>query len=194
MIDIFDNFLVYKPYGVISQFSPHEKYQSLDSIYNFPKNVYPIGRLDAESEGLLILSNNPQLNHRLLQPKNAHRRSYWVQLDGSITNEAIQQLQEGVRINVKGEKILTQESQAEIIDEPLIPFAGPKIEKENCSWINLTLTEGKYHQVRKMTAKVGFPTLRLIRNAIEDISILDLENEIVKVIESKQLHQRLRLN
>ena len=194
MIDIFDNFLVYKPYGVISQFSPHEKYRSLDSLYNFPKNVYPIGRLDAESEGLLILSNNPQLNHRLLQPQNEHQRSYWVQLDGQITEEAINNLQKGLKINVKGERIQTKPAIVERIDEPLIPAVEHKILNSNSSWINLTLTEGKYHQVRKMTARVGFPTIRLIRNAIEDISLAELKNEFVQPIDSKSLHKRLHLH
>src|SRR4249919_3211108 len=95
-------FIIYKPYLVLSQFTSHTGKQSLKDFFSVPKNVYPVGRLDEDSEGLLILTNDPALNHRLLDPLYAHEREYWVQVDGAITQEAVKQLQHGIIINING--------------------------------------------------------------------------------------------
>lgn len=192
MIDIFNNFLIYKPYGVVSQFTKHANYKSLDSLYPFPKNVYPLGRLDAESEGLLILTDNPQLNQKLLHPKHGHSRTYWVEVEGQITQQAIQQMENGLTITVKGEKYDTQPAKCEVIDKPNLPKRENETQRPVTSWIALTLTEGKYHQVRKMTAGAGFPTLRLVRSQIANITLADLEYSVTP-IDSKTLHEKLGL-
>lgn len=193
MIDIFNNYIIYKPFGVISQFSPHAHYESLGSVGNFESNVYPIGRLDAESEGLLILSNNPQLNHQLLDPKNVHERSYWVQVEGLITETHLDDLKKGVLINLKGKKHFAQPQSVQTISPPSIPALSLPIQKES-SWIELVLTEGKYHQVRKMTAHIGFPTLRLVRNRIENIKLNDLNKSSVLPVDSVTLRTKLNLD
>jgi 23S rRNA pseudouridine2457 synthase len=134
------------------------------SEFHFPKNVYPLGRLDRDSEGLLLLSDEPGLNTKLLDPKNAHSRTYWAQVEGEVTESALQQLCAGVVI----EGLKTLPAKAKQIS-PNIPPRDPPIRvRQNIptSWIELTLHEGRNRQVRKMTASVGFPTLRLLRVAI----------------------------
>ena len=153
-----------KPYGVLSQFTPDHPGQRTLSEFKFPKNVYPLGRLDRDSEGLLLLSDEPGLNTKLLDPKNAHPRTYWAQVEGEVTEDALQQLRKGVVI--EGKKTLTAEAKQ---ISPYLPPRDPPIRfRQNIptSWIELTLREGRNRQVRKMTAAVGFPTLRLLRVAI----------------------------
>lgn len=169
-------FIFFKPYQVLSQFSPEGDKQTLSDFFpGIAKDVYPVGRLDYDSEGLLVLTNDKALTHRLLDPGFAHRRTYWVQVEGSITTEAIQKLEHGVLINVNGKQYKTQPAGAEIFSlAPDLPDRNPPIRfRKNIptSWISLTLTEGKNRQVRRMTAAVGFPTLRLIRYSIGKITI-----------------------
>ena len=155
-----------KPYGVLSQFTqPREgstAHRTL-SEFGFPREVYPIGRLDAESEGLLLLSDEPELNFKLLDPKHGHARTYWVQVEKVPASHDLQKLQKGVALS--GEK--TRACRAWMLDpQPLIAARMPPIRVRSnipdC-WIGLELTEGKNRQVRRMTAAIGFPTLRLIR-------------------------------
>lgn len=170
-----DHYLIYKPYQVLSQFSPVEGKQTLADFFDVPSNVYPVGRLDYDSEGLLLLTNDTTLNHQLLDPKFAHAREYLVQVDGAITEEAIMQLRTGVTINADGKQYLTRPCTANI--EPTAPQLPPRnppirFRKEiPAPWIRLVLTEGKNRQVRKMTAAVGFPTLRLVRFRLEGLSV-----------------------
>lgn len=170
-----DHYLIYKPYQVLSQFSPVENKQTLADFFNVPANVYPVGRLDYDSEGLLLLTNDTTLNHRLLDPKFAHVREYLVQVDGAITEEAIMQLRAGVTINNDGKPYHTRPCAAtiEAVAPPLPPRNPPiRFRKEiPAPWIRLILTEGKNRQVRKMTAAVGFPTLRLVRYRLEGLSV-----------------------
>lgn len=150
-----------KPYGVLSQFTPDHPGQRTLSELHLPKNVYALGRLDRDSEGLLLLSEEPGLNTNLLDPNNAHPRTYWAQVEGEVTESALQKLREGVVI--EGCKTLPAEAKQ---IHPDIPPRDPPIRfRQNVptSWIELTLREGRNRQVRKMTAVVGFPTLRLIR-------------------------------
>ena len=108
-------FLIYKPYQVLSQFSSVAGKRTLADFFKVPRDVYPVGRLDDESEGLLLLSNDPLLNNRLLNPKFAHEREYWVQVDGAIHQEAIMQLQKGVNITIEGKMYTTQPSMKNVL-------------------------------------------------------------------------------
>jgi 23S rRNA pseudouridine2457 synthase len=168
-------FITYKPFEVLSRFSSEDGKQTLATYCKVPKDVYPIGRLDYDSEGLLILSNDAQLNQRLLHPSRQHVREYWVQVDGQITEGALKMLRAGMDINIDGKPYRTSPCQAYAFDvEPVVPERTPPIRfRKNIptSWIRLILTEGKNRQVRKMTAKAGFPTLRLIRYRIEQIRL-----------------------
>ena len=143
------------------------------------KNIYPVGRLDFDSEGLLILTNDKELTHRLLDPKFEHQRTYWVQVEGVINDEAIKKLSTGVSININGKQHRTKPAIAKLMTEqPQVPDRNPPIRfRKNIptSWLSLTLTEGKNRQVRRMTAAVGFPTLRLIRHSIGDVTIEGME-------------------
>ena len=172
-------FIIYKPFNVLSQFSKEGDKQTLADHFHVPKDVYPIGRLDYDSEGMLILSNDKQLNHRLLNPSFKHEREYWVQVEGDITEDVLHILQTGVVISVDGKAYQTLPCKLhKFITEPTVPARNPPIRyRKNIptSWISLSLYEGKNRQVRKMTAKVGFPTLRLIRYRIEKLTIDKLE-------------------
>lgn len=144
-----------------------------DLTYNFPGDVYPVGRLDADSEGLLLLTNDKSLNHHLLNPKFRHNRTYYVQVEGALTGEACRQLSEGVTISVDGKPYATLPADARIMAEPGLPERNPPIRYRASiptSWLSISLHEGKNRQVRKMTAAVGFPTLRLVRWAIETLT------------------------
>ncbi len=169
-------YLFNKPYQVLSQFTKEGDKQTLaDYFPSIPKDVYPVGRLDYDSEGLLLLTNDKPLTNRLLNPSFAHPRTYWVQVEGIITQEAIKELEKGVLIAVEGKKYKTKEAKATIITNEIdIPARNPPIRfRKNVpdSWLSLTLIEGKNRQVRKMTASVGFPTLRLIRYAIGNLNL-----------------------
>jgi 23S rRNA pseudouridine2457 synthase len=155
--------------------------------------VYPVGRLDYESEGLLILTNDASLNNRLLHPKNAHEREYWVQVEGIPSKEAIQQLQKGVVISVNNKPYTTQPCKASLFKEaPCVPLREPPIRERkhiSTAWLQLILQEGKNRQVRKMTAKVGFPTLRLIRYRIEKLTIENMQPGDVKEISKETIYK-----
>ena len=168
-------FLIYKPYGTLSQFSREgDKTTLADLVVDFPGDVYPVGRLDADSEGLLLLTNDKQLNHRLLNPKFRHNRTYYVQVEGALTDEACRQLSEGVTISVDGKPYHTLPADARpLMPEPDLPARNPPIRYRASiptSWLAISLHEGKNRQVRRMTAAVGFPTLRLVRWAVESLT------------------------
>lgn len=198
MSDANTYYIIYKPFGMLSQFSrEHPDHQCLaDLAFDFPKNVYPVGRLDKDSEGLLLLTNDTTVNARLLNPKKEHRRTYWVQVDGAITDEALQQLERGVEIKHKKRVYRTKPAQAQRIEAPQIPPRNPPIRyRANIptSWIKLTLTEGKNRQVRRMTAKVGFPTLRLLRASIEGVTLENMHPGEVRSCTKKDLYKLLKL-
>ncbi|MFT3992527.1 MAG: pseudouridine synthase [Luteolibacter sp.] len=156
----------HKPYGVLCQFTPDQPGQRTLADFGFPENVYPVGRLDMDSEGLLLLSDEPGFNNRLLDPKTAHPRTYWAQVEGIPTPEAIRRLRKG-GIDLKGHR--TRPCEVRLLDEPGIAPRNPPIRYRASiptSWLELELIEGKNRQVRRMTAAVGFPTLRLIRVSI----------------------------
>ena len=168
-------FIIYKPFNVLSQFTSRADQRTLKDFFSVSGDVYPVGRLDSDSEGLLILTNDKQLNHRLLDPKFAHEREYWVQVDGAINEAALLQLRSGIEISIDGRPYRTRPCQATLFtSEPAVPERTPPIRFRAhipTSWVRLILKEGKNRQVRKMTAKAGFPTLRLIRHRIEKITL-----------------------
>lgn len=185
----FTYFIIYKPYGYTSQFSTNENnLQTLAKLFNFSKDVYPIGRLDKDSEGLLLLTNDKKLNHRLLNPKFAHSRTYWVQVENTPTSHDLEKFQKGIEIRVKKQVYFTKPAKVTLLTPPPNVFERkPPIRTRKhipTAWLSLTLTEGKNRQVRRMTAKVGYPTLRLIRHSIEGLTI-----EGLKAGEVKQLTQ-----
>ena len=162
-----------KPYGVLSQFSSDGSGNRTLSQFAFPAKVYPIGRLDADSEGLLLLSDEPALNERLLHPRHAHEREYWAQIERIPTDAALNRLGHGVTIQNRK----TLPCRAWLLDpQPDIPPRDPPIRFRKTvptCWLGLELVEGKNRQVRRMTAAVGHPTLRLIRVRMGDFKIGD---------------------
>ena len=179
-------FAVYKPYGVLSQFTDTEGRNTLKNIFNFPKDVYPVGRLDMDSEGLLLLTNDRYLTDYLLNPQNRHEKEYYVQVEGIPTKEALKKLQEGVVM--EGKKTLP--AKAKLIEEPGFPPRIPPIRERKTiptSWISLTITEGRNRQIRKMTAAVGFPTLRLVRVRIKNILLANMKSGEVRPLTNCEL-------
>lgn len=172
-------FVIYKPFQVMSQFSALDGKKTLKDFFDVPKDIYPVGRLDYDSEGLLILTNDTSLNQQLLHPKNEHEREYWAQVDFIVLPDSIKQIEQGVAININGKMYQTKPCTASIIlPEPEVPQRFPPIRfrKEiSTTWLKLILKEGKNRQVRKMTAAVGHPTLRLIRQRIEQLTIGNLQ-------------------
>ena len=168
-------FLLNKPYGVLSQFTDKDNRFTLSSIYNFPNDVYPAGRLDLDSEGLLILTNDKSLTDYLLNPKKKHEREYYVQVESIPTKEALQNLRRGIELKDG----LTLPAKVKLIDDPGFPVRIPPIrDRKNIPvrWISITLTEGRNRQIRRMTAATGYPTLRLIRVRIKNLIIGDLQS------------------
>lgn len=191
-------YVVNKPFMMLSQFTSELGKQTLaDLEFVFPTDVYPVGRLDEDSEGLLILTNDKNLSYKLLEPKFEHQRTYFIQVDGMITPEAILELTKGVEINVKGVIYPTLPAHAEAIAQPsVIKERNPPIRfRQNIptSWVKLSIKEGKNHQVRKMTAKVGFPTLRLIRYSTEKLNLEGIQVGEVKEFDKNSLYKLLNI-
>ncbi len=168
-------FLFYKPFQVLCQFSPAEGKQTLADYLHVPKDVYPVGRLDYDSEGLLLLTNDKKINHLLLNPSKAHEREYWVQVEGAVNPEALDLLCKGITLKIEGKIHHTLPAKARLLPaEPGLPPRNPPIRFRQhipATWISLSLTEGKNRQVRLMTAAVGFPTLRLVRWRIGKLTL-----------------------
>jgi 23S rRNA pseudouridine2457 synthase len=164
----------HKPYGVLSRFTPDGSSNRTLAEFGFPKRVYPIGRLDADSEGLLLLSDETALNERLLHPRHAHEREYWVQVERIPTPDALLKLANGLVIQERQTlpcRIWILEPQPDVLPrDPPIRFR----KTVPACWLGLELIEGKNRQVRRMTAAIGHPTLRLIRVRIGTLELRDL--------------------
>lgn len=179
------HFILNKPYGFLSQFVYHGKRKKklLGELYGFPERTMAIGRLDEDSEGLLFLTTDGKVSEKIRSKKV--EKEYYVQVDGSIDDDSIKQLRIGVEIGLEGEKYMTKpcivSSLPTILD---LPIEDRKIRDHRhgpTSWISITISEGKYRQIRKMTASVGFPTLRLIRVRIANITLQSDPGQVIEV-------------
>ena len=181
------HFIFHKPYNCLSQFIYEGKRKSrkrlLGGFSDFPAGTMAIGRLDEKSEGLLFMTTDGMVSHEIRS--NKIEKEYYVQVDGIIDEEAIQKMQKGVEIGFDGMRYMTKPCKAFLIEAPThLPVEDRKVRDERhgpLSWAAVILREGKYRQVRKMTAAVGFPTLRLIRVRIGDIHLEIKAGEVVEV-------------
>ncbi len=184
------HFLLHKPYGYLSQFvCPLKRKRLLGELYDFPAGTMAIGRLDEDSEGLLLLTTDGKVSEQIRSEKT--EKEYYAQVDGLITDEAIRQLQQGLEIGIRNVKYQTQPCRAsKLATVPGFPPRSKKIRDDRhgpTSWVAIILTEGKERQVRKMTAKTGFPTLRLLRVRVGEFLLEGLETGAVREVEfSKQ--------
>lgn len=161
--------LLYKPFEVMCTFTDPNGRKTLADFVKV-KGVYSVGRLDYDSEGLLLLTDDGELNHRLTDPKYDHPKTYLVQVEGVATEEQVKQLQRGVEL--KGEK--TKATEAEIVFDPPLPFRRVR-DYHPTTWLKVVLREGKKRQLRRMTAAVGLPCLRLVRVSIGPLTLGDLQ-------------------
>ncbi|MBK7407612.1 MAG: pseudouridine synthase [Saprospirales bacterium] len=181
-------FLLFKPYGYLSQFTRESpEHKTLGDLFPFPKDVYPVGRLDLDSEGLLLLTDDKKLNKRVLDPSSPHERTYWVQVEGIPDTGALEAWQKGIMIRVNGKNYQTLPAKARLLTEPPpLPERDPPVRFRKhipTSWLELTLVEGKNRQVRRMCAKAGFPVLRLVRCRIGKLEITGMEPGEVRKLE-----------
>ncbi|MGD0591021.1 MAG: pseudouridine synthase [Bacteroidota bacterium] len=179
--------LFYKPYGVLSQFTREKNHRALCDFGPFPKDVYAAGRLDADSEGLLFLTNDTTVNHRLTDPKFEHERTYIVQIEGIPDDDDLVRLSSGVVIEAKR----TKPAMVRLFDhEPDFPVRALPIRfRKNVptAWLKMTLREGRNRQVRKMTAAVGHPTLRLVRTSIVFLTLKKLHPGEYRELTSEEI-------
>lgn len=179
------SYLIYKPYGVLSQFTaPVAGKKTLGDLFDFPPEVYPVGRLDETSEGLLILTNDARQNQRLLG--QSIEKEYWVQVEGIPEEEALAQLRRGIDIRIKQKTHRTLPAEVQRLGEPDLPPRDPPIRQRKSipeTWLSLCIREGKNRQVRRMTAAVGHPTLRLVRWRLAEMTIAGMQPGEVREIE-----------
>ena len=172
-------FAVYKPYGVLSQFTSEDGHPGLLELgLSLPKDVWPVGRLDRDSEGLLLLTNDNHLKRTLTEPERNHRKTYWVQVEGAPTDAEIEPLRGPMHLRIRKKDITTKPVQVSLLAPPDLPERVPPIRKRlsiPTSWLSMALTEGKNRQIRKMTAQIGFPTLRILRVGIGSLTLNELD-------------------
>ncbi|MDZ7876700.1 MAG: pseudouridine synthase [Saprospiraceae bacterium] len=201
----FRYFIANKPFDTICQFSQEVAGQKTLANLNFtfPKDVYPIGRLDQDSEGLLLLTSDRSLNHRLLNPQFAHRRTYLAQIEGIPNPESLEKFRKGVTIKIEKKLYDTLPAECKPVEDPSVYFDNqplwvrlplPKSSgNKPMSWLEVTLTEGKNRQVRRMCAAIGHPCLRLIRIKIVDLSLSNLQPDEVKELTSEEMLNLLHI-
>ncbi len=202
---LFRYFIANKPFNTICQFSEEVAGQATLAHLNFtfPKDAYPIGRLDQDSEGLLLLTSDRSLNHHLLNPQFAHKRTYLAQIEGIPTAEALGKFRNGVSIKIEKKLYDTLPAQCKSVEDPSVYFDNqpiwtrlplPKASgNKPMSWIEVTLTEGKNRQVRRMCAAIGHPCLRLIRTSIMDLKLGDLQPNEVKELNAEAIFSLLKI-
>jgi 23S rRNA pseudouridine2457 synthase len=186
------HFIIYKPYGFLSQFVYEQKRKKklLGELSDFPLGTMAIGRLDEDSEGLLLLTTDGKVSQAVRSKKVS--KEYYVQVDGIITDEAIELLKNGVEIGVDGEKYTTLPCEAKKIYNPNFEIRSKKVRDDRhgpTSWASITVKEGKFRQVRKMTAAVGFPTLRLVRVRVGNVHLNQMKSG--EVIEMNNLLEQV---
>ena len=187
------HFKIYKPYGYLSQFITNQKsagkFKLLGELYDFPEASMAVGRLDKDSEGLLLITTNGKLSTKITAGNS--EKEYYVQVDGEITEDAVEKLKNGVEISINGKTYQTLKCVAKKLEErPVFPERAKKIRDERhgpTSWLSITLTEGKFRQVKKMTAVVGFPTLRLVRVRIGNERLENMDSGEVRELEKVNL-------
>lgn len=194
---IHQHFIIHKPYGYLSQFKYElkRKKKLLGELHDFPEGTMAIGRLDEDSEGLLLLTTDGKMSE-IVRSKKVEKE-YYVQVDGIITEEAIQKMQNGVEIGFEGIKYMTKPCKAFIVNEvPNFGERGKKIRDERhgpTSWTSIVVTEGKFRQVRKMTAAVGFPTLRLVRVRIGNVHLNNLQaGEVLETSDFSKINDNIK--
>ena len=190
-------FILYKPVDMVSQFKSKDNVCLLGEIdFDFPEGTHAIGRLDKDSEGLLLLTTDKKVTRLLFQGTIPHKRTYVVQIKNVMTEETALQLSKGIAISAaKGEEYMTTPCKVELIDKPIYIKEAliPLHEKVKNCWIQITLTEGRFHQVRKMVAAVQHKCVRLIRTTIEGISISDMQPGEVKEVTGSFFYEKLKL-
>lgn len=191
-------FVIHKPYKMVSQFVSPDKVHLLGELdFDFPEGTHAIGRLDNNSEGLLLLTTNKRVTKLLFESDVPHKRTYVVQVEKVVTTETLQKLRTGITIRVKGGGYYTTAPcEIDIIEKPM---NLPKREHEfrddlPQTWLRMTLTEGKYHQIRKMVAEVYHPCKRLIRVSIEDVELGDLAIRGVREVSEEEFFTKLKID
>lgn len=193
-------FIIHKPYKMVSQFVSPDKVRLLGNLdFNFPEGTHAVGRLDNNSEGLLLLTTNKRVTKLLFESGVPHSRVYIIQVEGTVSNTTLNTLQNGVSIILKGKgskTYITDKCNVEIIDKP--DFLEKRQHEFNpllpCTWLKMTLTEGKFHQVRKMVAAVGHDCKRLIRVSIENIHLNGLKSGEVREILENDFFEKLKID
>ncbi len=189
-------FVLHKPYNMVSQFVSPDAVRLLGDLdYPFPEGTHAIGRLDSHSEGLLLLTTNKKITKLLFESREPHKRSYLVQVRNVVSPESLDALRNGVYIEIKGgEQYLAKPTAVAFAEKPaLLPELQPHYREVPHTWLLITLTEGKYHQVRKMVNAIGHPCKRLIRVSIEDLVLGDLVPGAVKEIAEAEFFSKLKL-
>ena len=203
---MFRYFIANKPYNMICQFTPdYERQRTLANLnFAFSKDVYPIGRLDIDSEGLLLMTNDRKLNHTLLNPQFAHVRTYLAQVQETPIEEKLQQFRNGLQVKIEKKLINTLPCQCRVVEDLTPFFNGKEVWERDpppipsaykpMSWLEVALIEGKYRQVRRMCAKIDHPCLRLIRVKIANLTLGDLPVNDVLELEHDFVYHQLGLN
>jgi 23S rRNA pseudouridine2457 synthase len=190
-------FVVNKPYNMVSQFVSSHAIRLLGELeFDFPEGTHPIGRLDNDSEGLLILTTDKRVTRLLFQGEVPHRRTYLVKVKYSVSEEGLGKLREGISIRIRGGGYcVTAPCEAQLIEEPigLFPRAGETPDYVPVSWLRITLTEGKFHQVRKMVAAIGHRCIRLVRVSIEELTLDGLGAGEVREVGQAQFFAQLKI-
>lgn len=190
----FKYYKLYKPYGYLCQFTSRENTPTLAGLGSFDRSVYPVGRLDKDSEGLVLLTNDGMLKHVLLEPRYGHPREYLAQVEGIPTTDAIERLKKGVVID--GSKTLPAGVEL-LVYTPDLPERSVPIRLRKfipTSWLRIVLREGRNRQVRNMTAAVGFPTLRLVRVAIGTLQLENMQPGEVREMRPREIQDLITLS
>ena len=195
LVDEHRHFFIHKPYRMLSQFVRYESNRRnkklLGELHEFPEGTMAVGRLDEKSEGLLLLTTDGQVSEDVRSAKV--EKEYYAQVDGEITEEAVLQMKNGVEIGFDGQKYMTRPCEARAITDPNFSSEGMRIRGDQhgpTSWVSITLREGKYRQVRKMTAAVGFPTLRLVRVRLGDFILEEFKPGKVQEVSRGLLREK----
>jgi 23S rRNA pseudouridine2457 synthase len=191
-------FILNKPYNMVSQFVSSHKVGLLSDLqFDFPEGIHAVGRLDNHSEGILLLTTNKKITRLLFEAATPHKRTYLVLVNNTVTEDGLKQLRNGIAFKIKGGNTYTSiPCEAEIITNPSIGFSSPytMTDKVSYTWLRITLTEGKFHQVRKMVAAIHHRCKRLIRISIEELMLEDLPPGKVKEIKEEDFFRLLKLN